>query len=301
MARGLSAVVDGGALTAVVNVGDDEDVYGVRVCADLDTVVYTLAGIHGPHGWGVSGDTIGVMDHLSDLGVDTTFALGDRDLATCLARTMWLRDGHPLSQITGRLATRLGVAATVLPVTDDLLRTRVRTTVGEWLAFQEYFVIRGHRDEIDRVEFVGAEAALPAPGVIEAITAADVVVIAPSNPVLSVWPILAVPRIRRAVASHDNVVAVSPLFAGKALKGPAHRVLASHGLPAGNAGVLAAYEGLIDHFVVDIDDHGDIDRLATPGVRIHALDTRIGDAPSGARFAAELLDLVTPSPIGGHR
>ncbi len=301
MARGLSAVLDEQALTVVVNVGDDEDVYGVRVCADLDTVTYTLAGIQGDQGWGISGDAVDVMDHLGDLGVDTTFTLGNRDLATCLARTMWLRQGDPLSTVTRRITTRLGVTATIIPASDDEIRTRVRTTEGEWLAFQDYFVVRGHRDEIDQVDFVGAGQALPAPGVVEAIAAADVVVIAPSNPVLSVWPILEVPAIRHAVARHGNVVAVSPLFAGKALKGPAHRVLASHGLPVGNAGVLAAYDGLIDHFVVDIGDHDDIDRLATPGVRIHALDTRIGEAPAGARFAAELLDLVTPSPIGDRR
>lgn len=295
MARALAAVVPGRRLAAVVNVGDDDDVYGVRVCADLDTVVSTLAGVEGPQGWGIADDTFHVLDALGALGVDTTFRLGDRDLARCLHRTALLGSGVPLSKITARSCAALGIAPTVLPVSDDAVRTRVRTTAGEWLAFQDYFVLRGHRDTIDAVDFAGADDAAPAPGVLETVAAADVVVIAPSNPLLSIWPLLAVPGVREVVARHPCVVAVSPLFGGKALKGPADRVLASHGFPPGSAGIAAAYDGLLDHLVVDIADAGDLDDPTTNGLRVHALDTRISQPEAGARFASALLEIVTAS------
>lgn len=295
MARALSAVLPGDHLTAVVNVGDDDDVYGVRVCADLDTVLSTLAGMEGPHGWGIAGDTFHVLDALGALGVDTTFRLGDRDLARCLHRTSLLDQGVPLSAVTARSCAALGIDIGVLPVTDDAVRTRVRTTDGDWLAFQDYFVLRGHRDEIDSVRVVGADASVPAPGVIESVASADIVVIAPSNPLLSIWPILAVPGIRAAVAGHPRVVAVSPLFSGKALKGPADRVLASNGFPSGTAGIVAAYDGLLDHLVIDIADAADADAHTGSGLRVHALDTRIAQPEAGVRFASRLLEIVAAS------
>jgi len=277
----------------VVNVGDDDDMYGVRVCPDLDTVVYTLAGMAGPQGWGIAGDAFTVMDHLTGLGVDTTFRLGDRDLATCLLRTSRLAAGSSLTDVTATLCERLGVATRVLPATDGPLRTWIQTTDHTWLPFQEYFVVRRHQDEIRKVMFEGTMAAIPAPGVVEAIATADLVVIAPSNPVLSVWPTIAVTAIRRAVEAHPVVVGVSPLFGGKPLRGPADRVLTSQGFPPGNEGVLAAYEGLLSDFVVDNADAAD----ASLGgeVRIHVTDTRIGDRDASARFAEWLLDTVGPA------
>ena len=290
MARGLAGVVAPGRLTVIVNVGDDDHMYGVHVAADLDTVTYTLAGIEGPHGWGLADDTFTVMDRMADLGVDTAFRLGDRDLATCLLRTNLLRGGGTLSEATKLITTALGVQHTVLPATDDRVATRIRIADGTWLDFQDYFVLRRHRDEVTRLEYTGATGASPAPGVAEAIADADTVVIAPSNPPLSILPILAVPAIRQAVAAAPRVVVVSPLVGGKALKGPAERVMRALGLATGNAGVLEAYDGLISHLVVHETDASDVGSLSGD-VAVSATNTLIGDRPAAMRLAHELLDL----------
>ena len=287
MARGLAAVLPPDELTVVVNVGDDEVVYGVHVSADVDTVVYTLAGVEGPEGWGLADDTFEVMWAMEQIGVDTSFRLGDRDLAVCLSRTQALGAGEPLSEITARIADTLGVEHRVIPASDDPIRTRLETADGEWLDFQEYFVIRRHQDEIASIRYHGAEEAEPAPGVVEAITDAELVVVAPSNPPLSIWPILAVPGLREAVAAAERVIAVSPLFGGKALKGPADRVMASLGLPPGNRGVAEAYDGLITDLVIDQSDAAD----RIEGVTVHAMDTRIADPDAAAAFAARVLEL----------
>lgn len=292
MARGLAGVVDSRALTVVVNVGDDDMRYGVHVAADLDTMLYTLGSIEGPQGWGIDGDGFTIMDHLAKLGVDTAFRLGDRDLANCLFRTEALAAGEPLSAVTRALSAALGVPPSILPATDDRLRTKVRIATGAWLDFQDYFVVRGHRDEVVALRYEGAESAVPASGVLEAIDDAAVVVIAPSNPPLSIWPILAVSGVREALAVHDRVVAISPLFKGKALKGPADRVMASLGLPQGNEGILAAYPGLLTDLVVDTGDSEDAVSLAERGVSVHVADTRIADAAAGHQFADWLLDTV---------
>jgi LPPG:FO 2-phospho-L-lactate transferase len=288
-ARGFASVLGPDELTVVGNVGDDEHMHGVMVCADLDTITYTLAGLEGPHGWGRAEDTFEVMGALEALGADTTFRLGDLDLAVCLLRTSALLAGEPLSSVTARICAALGVRHPVLPATDDPVRTRVRSASGRWMSFQEYFVIRGHEDEVDEVVFDGAEAAKAAPGVVETIGDADLVVIAPSNPVLSIWPILALDAISDAVSMASRVVAVSPLFGGKALKGPADRVMASLGLQPGTPGILEAYRGLLSDLVVDVSDAGDAG--LTDDVRIHALDTRVGDPDAAARFALEVLSL----------
>ena len=288
MARGLAAVPGVHDLTILVNVGDDDEIYGLHVSPDLDTVMYTLAGIEGPYGWGIGGDSFTVMDQMAILGIDTTFRIGDHDLATNMVRTAALLSGEALSTVTARIAPARRVGCRILPVTDDLLHTTIDTTEGEHLSFQDYFVLRGHRDEVAAVHYEGAANALPAPGVTEAIESADLVVIAPSNPPLSIWPILAVPGIRKAVAG-ARVAAVSPLFGGKALKGPADRVMATLGLPAGNAGVLKAYEGLLDLLVVDAGDADD-QALQTPDTRIIAADTRITDPEAAARFAEWLME-----------
>lgn len=287
LARGIQAITE--ALTVIVNVGDDERIYGLDVSPDLDTVLYTMAGLEGPQGWGVAGDSHVVMGHLEPLGVDTTFRVGDRDLATHLYRTDLLRRGTPLSTVTARLAELLGVEATVLPATDDPLRTRVRVSEGGWLSFQDYFVHRGHRDEVLDIHFEGADAAKPARGVTDAITHADLVVIGPSNPPLSIWPILAVPGIADALESADRVVGVSPLFGGRALKGPADRVMRSLGLPESNAGVVAAYQGLLDELIIDIGDAAEAAELARMGMEVRVTDTRIREPDQAGRFAAWLL------------
>jgi len=282
-ARALSTAFRDDEILVVGNVGDDDLIYGVHVSADLDTIVYTLAGIEGPHGWGIENDTFTVMDHLADLGIATTFRLGDRDLATCLVRTRKLDAGGSLTDATEMIRSALHVPIRILPASDDEVRTRIKTARGEWLAFQEYFVTRGHADDVSDIVYDGADRAEPAPGVIEAIESASIIVIAPSNPPLSIHPILAVPGIRRAVEAKDRVVAISPLFDGKALKGPADRVMAAMGLPPGNAGVLAAYDGLITDLVIDLADASDINTLSG-AVKVHATGTLVRSSEQAERF-----------------
>ncbi|MEX2323258.1 MAG: 2-phospho-L-lactate transferase [Acidimicrobiia bacterium] len=288
-ARGFAAVLGPADFTVVGNVGDDDWMYGVHVSPDLDTIVYTLAGLEGPEGWGRADDTFAVMAGLEQINVDTTFRLGDNDLAVCLARTRALDEDEPLSLISDRIGALLGVQHQVLPATDDRLRTRIHARTGEWMSFQEYFVLRGQQDEVAEVVFDGADHAHPAPYVLDAITGADLVVIAPSNPILSIWPILAVGEIAEAVGEARRVIAVSPLFGGKALKGPADRVMKSLGLQPGTAGILEAYRGLLTDLVVDIGDAEDAGM--SEDVRIHALDTRIAEPKAAERFATEVLAL----------
>lgn len=285
LARGFAGLLDT-ELTVIVNVGDDDTIHGLHVAADIDTVLYTLAGMEGPEGWGRADDTFAFNEELARFGVDNRFRLGDRDLALIVSRTSQLGEGRRLSEVTADHARSLGVEASVVPATDDPLRTQVRLDSG-WTAFQEYFVIRQNRDAVHEVAYRGADAAVPAPGVLEAIAAADLVVIAPSNPPLSIWPILAVPGVRDAVAAHPRVVAVSPLFGGKALKGPADRVMATLGLPPGNQGVAQAYDGLVDLLVVDT---GDADGIVA-GPETVALDTRITNPDAAVRFAATMVRL----------
>ena len=290
-ARGFDSVLDPGALTVIVNVGDDDRIHGVHVSADIDTVLYTLADREGPDGWGLAGDTFTVMDRLTTEGQDTTFRLGDADLAMCLARTRAMEAGEPLSSIVARTAGLLGISSRVLPVTDGVLRTRIETTTGEWLGFQEYFVYRHQRDEVASIEYLGAGLATPAPGVLDAIASADIVVIAPSNPPLSVWPILAVPGVRDTLAGARRVLAVSPLFRGLALKGPAHRVMATLGLPPGSAGVLAAYRGLLTDLVIDTGDAADAAQVGGE-VAIHVADTHIIRREDAARLASFIMESI---------
>ncbi len=293
MARALSGALSPDRLTVVVNVGDDDYMYGAYVAADLDTVTYTLAGIEGPQGWGIRDDSFSVMDALADRGVDTAFRLGDRDLATCLLRTDALLQQQPLSAITAQITESLGVQQRVLPASDEQIQTRVKITDNSWLSFQEYFVARGHRDEVIALAYEGIESAKPAPGVVEAVAGADLVVIAPSNPPLSIWPILQIPGVAAAIAAADNVVAVSPLFAGKALKGPADRVLASLGLAPGTAGILQAYEGLLTTLIVDESDADDV-RLSTAQTTVVAADTKITDPEAGRHFGQWVIDTMVP-------
>ncbi len=287
MANALRSVVSAGSLTVIVNVGDDTERYGVHVAADCDTVLYTLAGRAGPHGWGIANDTFAVMDALDSLGVDTSFRLGDADLAVCIARTSMLSDGRPLSEATIDLAKHLRVDdVRLIPATDDPLRTWVDTDDAGWIDFQHYFVDRRHTDEVRALAYHGAPTARPAPGVIDAIDGADILVIAPSNPPLSIWPILAIDDIRASVARHPRTIAVSPLFGGKPLKGPADAVMSSLGLPAGTEGILEAYRDLIDALVIDQGDAADGSLTDTYPVDILATDTRL-DGESGGRTCVQ--------------
>jgi len=256
------------AVTAIGNVGDDLEFLGLHVSPDLDTVLYTLAGLlDEERGWGVRDETYNALALARELGAETWFTLGDRDIGLHLVRTAWLRSGLPLSEAMGRLAEALRVGVRLLPATDDRLRTKIGTADGE-LDFQEWFVARGHSDNVTGVRYEGAEAAAPAPGVLEAVEAAELVVIAPSNPFVSILPILAVPGIREAVAAR-RVAAISPLVGGKAFRGPLAEMLISLGHEASPAGTAEVYGDLVDVLVVAPGDSGpagavtcDIDMVA---------------------------------------
>jgi LPPG:FO 2-phospho-L-lactate transferase len=288
MARGLASL-EGIDLTVVVNVGDDLPTHGLYVAPDLDTVVYTLAGIEGPHGWGRAGETFIANDELARFGVDNRFQLGDLDLALKIYRTHRLGHGDPLSLVTDSIRSSFGITATILPASNNTIRTMVTTDEGTKLTFQEYFVDRRHRDHVRELEFEGADEAMPAPGVIEAINTANVVIIGPSNPPLSIWPILAVDAIEEAIRHHPRVIAVSPLIGGKPLKGPADVVLADLGLGTGTEGVIASYRGLVGTVVVDTIDRVDTGEI--DGVTVIALDTRIAERTEAGRLARAILDL----------
>ena len=278
------------ALTVVVNVGDDTERYGVHVAADLDTVMYTLAGVEGPQGWGRADDTFSTLKGLETLGVDTTFQLGDADLALCLLRTDLLARGWPLSDVTTELSHQLGIDdVTVIPPTNSAVRTWVETAHEGWLDFQTYFVDRRHTDEVRSIAYHGAVEAEPAPDVVERIQSADVVVIAPSNPPLSIWPILAIEDIAAAVAEHPCVVGVSPLFSGKPLKGPADEVMRAVGLSEGTLGVLEAYRGLLDALVIDMADAEDVGLGDAFSVDVITADTRLGPPGDGRACVAAVL------------
>jgi LPPG:FO 2-phospho-L-lactate transferase len=233
------------------------------------------------------------MNEISELGGDVSFTLGDKDFALCALRAARLAGGEPLSSITADFAVRFGLTdVSLLPASDDALETHVQVENGEWLDFQTYFVDRRHADPVTALAYHGSVTARPAPGVVRAIEEADLVVIAPSNPPLSIWPILAVGDIDDAVRSHANVAAVSPLFSGRPLKGPADKVMAGIGLPAGTQGILEAYDGLIARLFIDLADSDDV-RLGGPyDVDVIPTDTRLG-GEIGTRFAAFLLEEST--------
>jgi LPPG:FO 2-phospho-L-lactate transferase len=288
--QGLVEVVDPAAVTIVGNVGDDLEPYGLHVSPDLDTVLYTLTGRIDPdRGWGVRGDTPRALEQARALGADAWFWLGDLDLGLHLARTEFLRAGQPLSAATARLAEALGLRATLLPATDDRLRTMVTIPDGE-VDFQTYYVRRGHADRVLGLRFEGAAAARPAPGVLEAIATADVVVIAPSNPFISIDPILAVPGIRAAVAARrERVVAVSPIVAGRALRGPAADMLDSLGHEPSAVGVAGLYRSLAATLVIDSEDAPAADGVERLGVRALVTAAVMTDAPTRRALAAEAL------------
>jgi LPPG:FO 2-phospho-L-lactate transferase len=252
-ARGLVEAVPARDVTVIGNVGDDLDVLGLAVSPDLDSIVYALAGLNDEErGWGRADESWRALATVSELGGEDWFRLGDRDLGLHLVRTQALQEGEPLSVVTARIAAALGIEARILPATDDRQRTWIDTPAGSF-PFQEWFVARGHQDEVDGVRFEGE--ARPAPGVVEALTAADALLIAPSNPYVSIWPILAVEGVRQAlVARTAPCVAVSPLVGGHAVKGPADRMLARMAGGTEPAHVASCYQGLIDVLVVDESD-----------------------------------------------
>jgi LPPG:FO 2-phospho-L-lactate transferase len=304
--EGVTAVVSPEEVTVISNVGDDEEIYGVHVSPDIDIVTYTLAGlIDEVRGFGLTGDTYQVIDGLARFGVDTWFRLGDRDFATCLYRTLELRRGRPLSAITSEVARRLGLTIALLPVTDDRLATMVRTPAG-LLNFQDYFVRRQTEDEVLEIELAGANAARPAPGVLDAIAQARAILVAPSNPFVSIGPILAVRGVREAITdARAPVVAVSPIVGGAAIKGPAAKMFRSLGGDASAAGVAAHYERLIDALIIDNVDEAQAEAVTALGIRAVVTDTIMrGRAEKAhlARTALAAAGVVVPHAVGqaGH-
>ena len=286
--RGLADVVDPGDVTVIGNVGDDVEVLGLHVSPDLDSVLYALADVADEErGWGRADETWHALETVAALGGESWFRLGDRDLGVHLVRTQALRRGEPLSAVTTALCRALGVETTLLPATDDRLRTWLETPAGTF-AFQEWFVARGHADEVDAVRFDGAETAAPAPGVVEALESADVILIAPSNPYVSIGPILAVPAVRAALADRRApVVAVSPLVGGRAVKGPADRMLRRLAGGTAPAHVASCYPGLVDVLVVDRADAHALDDLP---LRPLVTETLMRDGESRRRLAEAALD-----------
>jgi LPPG:FO 2-phospho-L-lactate transferase len=298
LAHGLQAQI-GDRLTVVVNTGDDLERHGLLVMPDHDTVMYTLAGIaNREFGWGIEGETFAAAGMLERYGEPTWFRLGDRDLATHITRNARLRAGGGLTEVCLGLQRALGVRATILPMSDDPVRTDVRTDDG-WLEFQDYFVARHQEPEVHEVRFRGAESAAAAPGVVEALDAAAIVVIAPSNPIVSVGPILAVAEIRAAVDRARErgirVVAVSGIVGGKALKGPADRMLASLGHESSALGVARIYADLATDFVLDDVDADLAPAIDALGLRTHVTDTIMTDDAARARLAAECLAIALAS------
>jgi LPPG:FO 2-phospho-L-lactate transferase len=287
-ARAVVESVPPADVTVVGNVGDDLEVLGLHVSPDLDSVLYALAGLNDEErGWGRSDETWNALDTVGALGGETWFRLGDRDIGLHLVRTQALRSGRPLSAVTAELTRALGVETAILPATDDLLRTWIETEAGTF-SLEEWFVARGHRDEVDAVRFEGAEAARPAPGVLEAIDAAELLLLAPSNPFVSIGPILAVAEIRAALERRRvPAVAVSPLIGGRAVKGPADAMLSRLAGGTTPAHVAGCYRGLIDTLVVD---EADADDVADLDVRPVVTRTLMRDEDARRRLMESVLE-----------
>ncbi|MEX2159346.1 MAG: 2-phospho-L-lactate transferase [Dehalococcoidia bacterium] len=277
--RGLIDVVDPASITIIGNTADDEEFLGLHVSPDLDTVVYTLSGaVHPEQGWGLADETYTVIEQAARLGEETWFKLGDKDLATHLLRTRCLRDGKTLSEATDAVARAFGLSCRLLPMSDDRVRTVVTTDGGE-LSFQEYFVKRRFQDEVRSVRFDGVERARPAPGVLESIAEAEAVIVAPSNPIVSIGPLLAVPGLRDALrVTKAPVVAISPIVGGQAIKGPADKMLASLGYEVSAAAIAKLYADFLDVLVLDEQDAPLAGEVESAGVRAVITDTIMRDA-----------------------
>ncbi len=272
--EGVVTVLPQEQVTIISNTGDDLDFFGLRVCPDIDIVIYTLAGrVDAARGWGLLHDTFHVVEGLRRFVPDVWFNLGDHDLATCLYRTVRLAAGATLSEVTAEIVRAHGLGVRLLPMTDARVETRVQTPAGE-LAFQDYFVRRGTADDVLAVRFAGIEAAAPAPGVLEAIAGATAVLVAPSNPIVSIGPILAVPGVREALrATAAPVVAVSPIIGGETVKGPAAKMLRTLGYEASAAQVGLLYRDFLDVLVLDTVDAALVPAVEAAGLRAVVTDT----------------------------
>jgi LPPG:FO 2-phospho-L-lactate transferase len=288
--EGLVQVVPQEDITVISNTGDDEDFFGLRVSPDIDIVIYTLAGaINAETGWGLSGETFHALEALGRFGYETWFGLGDGDMATHVHRTKMLNEGATLSEATRSIVEAFGLRLALLPVSDDRIRTMVETAGGETLAFQEYFVKRRTEDEVRAVRLDGIEMAAPAPGVLDAVLNADIVAIAPSNPIVSIGPLLGVRGVRDALRdTRAKVVGVSPIIGGKTIKGPADRMMASLGMTPTATGVADAYCDFLDVLVIDEEDRELAPAVEATGVRAVVAQT-IMRGPAEKRALAEVV------------
>ena len=295
MLAGLLQVVDPAELTAVVNTGDDLVLHGLEISPDLDTVTYTLAGAIDPdRGWGLAGETWQAMATLGRYGGEAWFNLGDRDLGTHLFRTARRHAGATLTEVTAEIVAAWELGLRVLPMTDDPVRTMVTVEDEGEIGFQEYFVGRQHAVTVESVRFEGVERATPAPGVLDALAEAEVVVIAPSNPIVSIGPVLAVPGLREAVvARRADVVAVSPIIAGAALKGPADAMLAALGHESSAVGIARIYAELAGTLVIDEADAHLADAVEAEGVRCVVAPTIMSSPERAAALGRTVLEAVT--------
>jgi LPPG:FO 2-phospho-L-lactate transferase len=295
---GLRQVMPAEEITLIVNTGDDLLWWGLYVSPDIDSITYILSGLLSrERGWGVKGDTFLCLQAMGQLGEPTWFHTGDRDLAIHLLRSRLLAEGKTLSEATTTICEKLSVRARILPMSDSRVETRIDTPSGE-LSFEEYFVQRWYQDPVNSVRFAGASDAEPAPGVLEAIASADAVIIAPSNPITSIGPILAVPGIREALRSaHGKVAAVSPIIGNAPVAGPAGILMTAQGLPCSIAGVAKAYEDFLDLLVCDSRDARAAETLRKTGVRVQCTQTVMRSSEDRAALARTLLSHIT----GGTR
>jgi LPPG:FO 2-phospho-L-lactate transferase len=291
--EGLAAEMDPAQLTIVCNTGDDCVFHGLHISPDIDTITYTLAGMSDvQQGWGIKGDSFTVLEQLRCLGNDAWFKLGDRDFATHITRTRLLSEGLTLSQVTARIRSALGVKAKILPMSDDRIETRVITPEGE-ISFQEFFVKDRWSSEVVAVHFRGAERGRAAPGVLDVIRQSTAVIIAPSNPITSIGPILAVAEIRKALQrSVVPVAAVSPIIGNKAVSGPAHKLMAARGMESNVFGVADGYRDLLNRFIIDREDGAWRSRIEKLGIRVAESSIRLSSFDDKRRLAREVLALV---------
>jgi LPPG:FO 2-phospho-L-lactate transferase len=289
--RGLVRVIDPARLCVIVNTGDDEEFFGLHVSPDLDTITYTLAGaIDQDKGWGLGQETFRCLQALRRYYAETWFGLGDADLATHLFRTQQLRQGKSLSEVTAAIAHAWEVHTTVLPMSNDPVRTVVHTEAGA-LPFQAYFVKGQGEGQVQKVEFRGIATASPAPGVCEAIRGADLLILPPSNPIVSIGPILALPGVRQALReTQAPVVAISPLVAGKPIKGPADRLLSGLGIEVSVVGVATLYRDFLDAFVIDTQDANQCARLQQAGLTVITTDTIMTDLEKSVALAQVVVE-----------
>lgn len=288
--HGLSQVIDPKNLVIVCNTADDFLLHGLKISPDLDTIMYTLAGLSDlGKGWGIHGDTFSVLERLEKYGAETWFKLGDRDLATHIARTALLSAGADLSQVTEKLCRALGIDARILPMSNQPVETRLATRAGE-ISFQEYFVKERWQPDVTAVSYAGIQRSRPTKGILEALRAATAIIICPSNPVTSIGPILAVPGIREALkTAAAPVLAVSPMIGSTAISGPAHKLMAAEGLEVSAYGVANAYCDFLDIFVLDQDDIKLGGRVADRGIRVLTTSIRMRSLAEKKRLAREVL------------